>query len=260
MNQTYTVQLGAGLSLIEETPVLLDLWQEGMNGNDLYRAALASGYFPTMSARRLHDFISVGFAQRYLNQNPPPARFLKQLQHTLPKREFDQLLYIYTCRVHAMLADFTRDVYWPAYAAGKQELTNQEARAFAAAAVREGKTRTAWTDNMIRRAGSGVTGCLAEFGLLEAGQRSTRQILPYRLEPNVAVYLAYDLHFAGHGDNRIIHHEDWALFGLEPDDVLEELKRLALRGFFIVQSAGGVIRIGWSYKCMQELIDVFAKE
>jgi hypothetical protein len=259
MTKSYTVQLGAGLSLIEETPILLDLWQEGMSGADLYRAALESGQFPSMSARRLHDFISVGFALRYLNSERAPAPFLKQLKSILPKREFDQLLYLYTCRVHAILADFVREIYWPAYAAGKDELTNDEARVFTAAAAREGKTTTAWSDTMIRRAGSNVTGCLAEFGLLEAGAKSVRKILPYRLEPNIAAYLAYDLHFAGCGDNRIINHEDWALFGLQPDDVLEELKRLSLRGFFIVQSAGGVIRIGWTYKCMQELIDVFAK-
>jgi hypothetical protein len=150
-------------------------------------------------------------------------------------------------------------LFWPAYAAGKDELTNDEARAFTAAAARAGKTTTAWSETMIRRAGSNVTGSLAEFGLLEAGAKSVRKILPYRLEPNIAAYLAYDLHFAGYGDNRMINHEDWALFGLEPDEVLEELKRLSLRGFFIVQSAGGVIRIGWTYKYMQELIDGLAK-
>jgi hypothetical protein len=255
----YTVQLGAGLSLLDETPILLDLWQEGMNGTDLYRAALESGQFPSMSARRLHDFIMVGFGLRYLSGDRPAAPLLKQLKSALSKKEFDQLLYLYTCRVHAVLGDFVREVYWPAYAAGKNTISNEEAKQFAVAAVREGKTTTAWSDNMISRTGSNVTGCLAEFGLLESGSRSVRSVLSYRMESNVAAYLAYDLHFAGHGDNRIVNHEDWALFGLEASDVLDELKRLSLRGFFIVQAAGGVIRIGWTYKQMQELIDVFAQ-
>jgi hypothetical protein len=42
MTAQYTTQLGAGLGLIDETLILLDLWQEGMSGTDLYRAALAS--------------------------------------------------------------------------------------------------------------------------------------------------------------------------------------------------------------------------
>ena len=39
----YTTQLQAGLGLFDETRTLLELWQPGMNGNLLKRAALASG-------------------------------------------------------------------------------------------------------------------------------------------------------------------------------------------------------------------------
>jgi hypothetical protein len=71
--------------------------------------------------------------------------------------------------------------------------------------------------------------------------------------------LADDLHFAGHGDNRVINHLDWQLFGLEPADVLNELKRLSRRGLFIVQSAGDVTRIGWQHETMEELADAIAE-
>jgi hypothetical protein len=45
------------------------------------------------------------------------------------------------------------------------------------------------------------------------------------------------------------------LFGLEKDDVLQELKRLALRGEIILQSAAAVTHIGWKYKTMEDLGD-----
>lgn len=78
MTTTYTTQLGAGLGLIDETLVLLDLWQTGMSGTALYRAALTSGHFSNISARRLHDMITVGFAPRYLrNQGAPGHSFKK---------------------------------------------------------------------------------------------------------------------------------------------------------------------------------------
>ena len=57
----YTTQLGAGLGMIDETRLLLDLWQEGMRGEDLYQAALTSGRFPTLAARRLHDLGLTGW-------------------------------------------------------------------------------------------------------------------------------------------------------------------------------------------------------
>jgi len=47
----YTTQLQAGLGLIQETRVLLGLWQPGMNSPELYQAALQAGAFPAVSAR-----------------------------------------------------------------------------------------------------------------------------------------------------------------------------------------------------------------
>jgi hypothetical protein len=44
----------------------------------------------------------------------------------------------------------------------------------------------------------------------------------------VAAYLAYELHFSGLGDNALLTHEDWQLFGLAREDALEEIKRLSL--------------------------------
>ena len=79
------------------------------------------------------------------------------------------------------------------------------------------------------------------------------------MEPRVAVSLAYELHFSGHGDNRVVSDADWSLFGMEREDVLEELKRLALKGLFIVQAAGGVTRIGWQCKDVKELAHVLAQ-
>ena len=251
--QAYTTQLGAGLGMIDETRLLLDLWQEGMTGTDLYRTALASGHFSTLSARRLHDLITVGFAPRYLVNQGAPAKVLQMLKAELARKEFEQLLFIYTCRAHAILADFVCQVYWSAYTAGREVLSNEEAQAFVIAAIRDGKTTTPWSDHMVRRVASYLTGCCADFGLLEQGTKRVRKILPYRIEPRVATILSYDLHFAGHGDNQVVHDPEWALFGLEPPDVLNELKQLTLKGFLIVQAAGGVVRISWPYKTMEEL-------
>ena len=42
----YTTQLQAGLGLVPETFKLLAAWEPGMSGQDLFKAALASGDFP----------------------------------------------------------------------------------------------------------------------------------------------------------------------------------------------------------------------
>jgi hypothetical protein len=256
---TYTTGLGAGLGIIEETRILLDLWVPGIDRRELYQAALKSGQFPSMSARRLRNLIVEAFASRYLNGGSNVTLRLKMLKDRLSNREFEQILFLYTCRANAVLADFVRDVYWTAYAAGRDRLSNEEAQAFVVQANRDGKTTTSWSDNMMERVAGYLTRCCADFGLLEPGVRRTRKILTYRIEPRVVAILAYDLHLAGHGDNAILAYPDWELFGLERADVLEEMKQLALRNLLILQSAGGITKISWQYNDMQELIDVLTR-
>lgn len=260
MDKVYTAQLQAGLGLIEETLLLLDLWHPSMDSAALARAALDSGRFASRSARRLRNLVSEGFGPRYLVDKGAPARLLKVLHPHLTRREFEQLLFLYTCRAHAILADFVREVYWPAYAAGRSTLDNQEAQLFVIRANQNGKTTTPWSESTIKRAAGYLTGCCADFGLLERGVRKERRILPYRLEPRVGALLAYELHFAGLGDNRLIAAPDWALFGLAPEDVLAELKQLALQGQLIVQTAGSVTQISWPFKTMDEVSNAVAQD
>lgn len=112
---------------------------------------------------------------------------------------------------------------------------------------------------MVQNVAGYLTGCCADYGMLERSRRTSRRILPFRISPSVAAYLAYELHFAGVGDNALLTHADWQLFGLAREDVLEELKRLSLKGLLIVQAAGDVIRISWKQPDMEALCDVLAQ-
>jgi len=255
---SYSSRLGAGLAMLEETRIFLDLWQPGMQAADLQRLALESGRFPNVSARRLRNLVGECFALRYLADNGGPAALLKSLLPTLSNREYEQLLFLYTCRAHPILTDFVCEVYWTAYSAGRDVMSNEEARVWVTRANQDGKTTSPWSETSIKNVAGYLTGVCAEYGLLERGQRVSRKILSYRIESRVATVLAYDLHYKGLGDNAVLSHPDWALFGMERDDVLDEMKRLALKGLLIVQSAGGVTRISWPHKTMEELADVLA--
>ena len=260
MNQPkYTAQLQAGAGIVEESSILLELWKEGMPPMELFQAALSSGRFPSMSARRLRNLVAEGFAPRYLEDNARPATLLKSMQAVLSRRELAQFMFLFTCRTHAILADFVREVYWPGYSGGRDSITNQEMHDFVTRANRDGKTTSRWSDGTITRVARYIGRALADFGLLEPGMKKSRRILPYSLEPRVAAFLAYDLHRSGHGDNTLINHSDWQLFGLEPADVLEELKRLSRKGLFVVQHAGHVTRIAWHYDTTEQAADVIAQ-
>ena len=254
----YTTQLQAGLGLLEETRQLLQVYQPGMSASQLYEAALASGRFPLVTARRLRNIVVECFAPRYM-RDPYVAARLKSLVDHFTTAELNQLLFIYTARANLVLADFVREVYWARYSAGRNDLQLEDARTFVANSVREGKTQKPWSETTIKRISSYLMGCCADYGLLTTTGRNQRSIAAYRILPKVAAYLAYDLKFSGLGDNQIVSSSDWDLFGLERTDVRDQLKRLSLQGLLIFQAASDVVHIGWTYKSMEELIDVIAQ-
>ncbi len=254
----YSTQLQAGLGLIEETRLLLGLYEPGMSTSELSDKALASGLFPRVSARRLHNIVSECFAPRYL-RTPGTAAVLKRLAGSLTRQEFSQLLFLHTARANLILDEFVREQYWPHYSAGRDSLSLDEAREFVLTAVREGKTQKSWSDTTIKRISSYLIGCCADYELLSANVRGPRRILPFRILPKVAAYLAYDLKFQGMGDNQVVGHSDWQLFGLEREDVREQFKRLSLQGFLIMQSAAEVTHISWTHKHIDEVIDVLTQ-
>ena len=255
--QFYTTQLSAGLGLREETKGLFELWEKGMNTQELCDVALDSGSFPNVTARRLRNIVAECFFPRFL-RNEGVAQRVKELLPRLSSSEMSLVFYLYTARANLILAEFVKKVYWQKYASGYQNLQVEESKEFVELGLQDGKMKKPWSETTIKRVSSYILGCLVDYNFLEVENRSERRITPPRLADNVTVYLAYELHFHGLGDNAVINHPDWQLFGLSPEDVREELKALAVNRHWIIQSAGNVVQISWAYKCMEEVIDVIA--
>lgn len=250
----YTTQLQAGLGLIEETKLLLSIYTSGITVSQLHETALESGLFPRVSARRLRNIIAECFSPRYLKTDS--AVYLKQLSTSLPSPVFNQFLLIFTSLANEILFDFIRETYWSRYASGRDTISVDDARDFVLNAVREGKTQKAWSDSTIRRVSSYLIGCCADYGLLSSSRSSVRRIQTIRLQEETLLFFSYWLHFSGLGDNSVISHEIWGIFGLQPPDLREQLKRIAKKGWIIVQSAGDITRISWHFSSLEEVVDV----
>ena len=81
----YTTKLQAGLGLIDETKLLLNIWDTNLDTASLFQSALNSGQFPYVSARRLRNIVAECFAPRYLVNNAQPAKILKNHQSLLKR-------------------------------------------------------------------------------------------------------------------------------------------------------------------------------
>lgn len=257
--KTYDTNLAMGLGLIEETKQLLQAWSPNMSAVDLYSKVLSTGLLSDVSAYRLRNIVIRCFANRFLIENGSPAARIKRISSFLTPPELRQMLFLYTCRANPILADFVREIYWTAYESAVDLITKDKAEDFIRRAIDDGKTPSRWADGQIERMGRYLTGCCSDFGLLGGSTKAGRRINPIRIEPKIATYLAYDLHFVGIGDNALLSHPDWQLFGSARADVLEEIKKLSLKGHLIIQVAGDVVRISWKQPSMEALCDVISQ-
>lgn len=76
--QYYTTQLQAGAGLVEESKLLLSLYERGMEPQALLAHALDSGLFPRVTARRLRNVVIECFAPRYMRE-PDATWMLKRM-------------------------------------------------------------------------------------------------------------------------------------------------------------------------------------
>lgn len=259
-NSLYTSNLGAGTGLVEESLVIMRLWQDGMDKRALLTAVRESGELSRITDRRLKNIIYDQFGPRFLEGFGPPARYLKVLMEKgQSTASLNQLMFLFAARANPMLHAYVIEKYWPRYESGASELTFQDAVSFVMDAIDAGKTIKRWSEDFVKRRVAGyLNSALADFDFLENSRRPNREIKAPRITDLTAAYLIHELHFKGHAENGILEHTDWMLFGLSKSDVLEVFKLLAHDGLFIYQYSGEILRVSWKHKSMEGLIDVIA--
>jgi len=135
------------------------------------------------------------------------------------------------------------NVYWERYFARDKLASKKGTLDFVMHAVFDGITMTYLSEATVANNCFYLMSAYTDFGLLGPKLKDGRPIITFRPTPLVTSFLCHDLHFKGLGDNTILNHEDWWLFGFNPEDTLSEFKQLTLCGEIIVQSAGAVVRI-----------------
>ena len=246
--------------MVPETLTLLREWTPGMSGNDLFKTVLASGSIPKATAGRVQDIVSRVFAPRYLSGNAEPAMRLKRLVEAgYGVDDVSQLLLLYCVRTYPELRDFIVEVYWPRYGAGAGHLYHQDSDVFFRNAYESGKLPVKWTDTSRIKIARYLLAALSDFKLLGPAVKDYRPILSFAISEFTTLYLVHDLHFGGVGDQGLMPHSDWQVFGLEPYDVLQQLRAMASRGRFVVQHSGQILRIAWGFSTMEDFLDAAAK-
>jgi Putative inner membrane protein (DUF1819) len=254
-SRQFTTQLQAGLGMINETLALLRLWEAGDTPARLAERATSTGVFARTTARRARNIVVEMFAPRYLATGDQPAGRLKMLLDAgQALDDLSQMFFLHTSRAQAIFGEFVTTAFWPHYSSGAVRLGRQHAESFIRRALDDGRMRKRWTESTIRRVSGYLISCCADFGLLTRTSRVERAIQRFAIRPAVALYLAHDLHFAGVSDAAVLSHGDWKLFGLDPSEVVDQLKTLAHDGHVLVQAGGDIVQLTWKYRSMEDCI------
>ena len=254
-NRKYTTELSKGQGAIPEMLAVLEVWEPGMKVVDLKQEVLDTGAIARATAVRVKDIVGRVFSSRFLKDDAKPAVNVKRLlEGELRPTQLTQLFLIYTCRANDILHDFICEVYWPKYGSGAINIKRQDALDFLEASTNIGIISPRWSDTMMLRVARYLTGCLTDFGLAGDDKGGKRELFPFTITPLTALYLTHEIHFSEANDNIILEHPDWKLFGLEPQDVVNELQRVA-NPHFIPQYSGDLLRVSWKHKTMEEALD-----
>lgn len=251
----YTQLLPKGAALLPETRALLLAWNPGESGAALAHRVTKEDILGKHTARRARDVVKEVFAQRFLQPTDQPARHLKQfVEAEWRSQDFSDLVFYFAARRDKLLWDFTSIRYWPLVDRGRQVIRNQDVLDFLWEAEQDERIPQPWSPRIkIRLAGSLLT-ALTQFGLLRLLKPGVREVIPYRLTDEALIYLVYSLHLSGVTDGSLPEHETWSLLGMAPAEFLSRLEFLGDRSFFVVQRAGEVVRITWTYDSMEDVV------
>lgn len=200
------------------------------------------------------------FGPRYLVNDGQPAKNLKRLIDLGTSAErLKQLFFIHTARANLILFEFVTQVYWPHYNAGARQITSDDTLTFINNAHLIGRIKKAWSPAMKKKVSSYLLACLTDFGLARNATKGGKEVRPYNIQTMTTAYVVHEAHFTGIGDNGLLNLPDWNLFGLDRQGVLQELRKVADEGHFIIQFAGDLLRVSWKYKTMEECINGIAQ-
>lgn len=252
-HSTYNIELCKGTGLIQETLLLLELYELGVKKEDFAKHVIVSNALVKSSEKRINDIVKLVFYKRYVKHNPEVPLYLRQLQERyMSLEQLIHLLLLYTARANRILFDFIKEVYWKKdNHVTKTTIKPEDVKAFIKEAIKDSKIDRKWSEGTLIRVTSYIIATLVDFRLID----KKHNIIALFLSDNIANYLAHELHFMGYSDEAVASAEEWTLFGYDRYDTIKHLERLAIQGHFIFQHSGDLLRITWHYKNMKELID-----
>ncbi|MCS5488900.1 DUF1819 family protein [Algoriphagus limi] len=244
----YNSNLAKGSGLVNETLTLIEFYENGESKSEFITRCISHNVLNKSTEHRTKDIINLVFFDRYWRDNENVVQYLKLLREAgLSLDALKSLMFIYTARANQVLFDFVLELRKEKHS---KKVTRETSKAFLLRAISDGLA-PGWSDSMITRVSSYLVSCLNDFDLLD-NEGFLKWNLP---DSRVCNFFLHELHFKGYSDEKMAHDELWILLGLDFYQLIKEIERISFKGLIIFQYSGEILKIGWTFKTMQEYID-----
>jgi hypothetical protein len=249
-NTKYTIQLGKGCGLVEETLQLLSICEENTTKDSLALYVRERNLLSKCTDQRSMDIVRLVFYPRFLKRNPKVALWLKAIRERgLTLSQFKQLLMIYCARENAVMYDYITEHLNAFRDDNMAQLPANDIRNYVKRIIESGQAN--WSESIQKRNSSYIKAILVDFDFVN----KRNDILHYEIADFTVLYLMHELHFAGLSDIAIWNHEDWLLFGLDKYQVQQRIMELNIKGGYLAQCSGDLMTISWNFNSMEAFID-----
>jgi len=236
----YTSRIIKASALIADTKVLLSEWNLDQPVVDNLDRARRENIFGKASRGRVKDILRI-FRQRYFDDADLGTALVRLGQGGIPAQWLDPLLYFFAAQNDRTLRDIVAKVIYPRHRAGYTDLPIEIVTRAIRNWVAEGKTKTPWNDQTIRRVAQGVMATLRDFGVLQGAVH--KRIAPVYLPTPSFALVAFWLQQRERSGDLVLHSDDWKLFFLPVEGVERFFIEAHQEHLLTYHAAGSVIRI-----------------
>jgi hypothetical protein len=255
--RTYKTLLTHGGAVIDETRILLDLFNPQIDINRWVEEIIKENALGKVSRARTSEIINRYFLARYVNGYPKdawkPLKILCSKGVDLPI--IRSIMYYHTAKIDDFLFDFVADEVFERYYSGRTDISADDVYRFIEASVQD-RFEKPWSESVKGRLSRGIMSVLRDFGILEG--RSKKRIANFYLPVEAFVYVAFIIHSNVSTGEMIVNHTDWKLFLLKPRAVESIFLEAHQHGWLNYNAAGNIIRIEFRFHTLEELANEIA--
>ncbi|KKK60110.1 hypothetical protein LCGC14_3027650 [marine sediment metagenome] len=257
--KAFDTQITRALSLIPETKNVFHKLAEDKSIEEIKNLILENNFLAknTDSTRKK---IWYALKSRYLQNPNVDLNSLKSILNSnlLPSIK-DQIIYYYFCKYESIVYDLVINPVFKQYKRGFKEVDKQEIiKYFNSIANTSHPEINNWTEETRARLIRHTLAILKDFKILKGSKKKEFYYLFVPLE--VVLYIFYYLKIKDNPINKIFNHQDFNLFFLEKEDIIEYMYDASKKGFLTFSHSGNIFELKTDINSLEDLVNEFKRK